>query len=189
MEHALIISSSKKAADFLTELLHAAAIDNIIIQTSGNRARRFLVEQQFDYCIINDPLVDETGEELAQELATQGYSEVILLVKNEHYEEISHRMERFGVMTLPKPLSKVLLWNSIKLAIATHQRVQRSQQEQHKLLQKIEDIRIIDRAKCILIAHFSMQESEAHRYIEKTAMDMRMTKREVAEELLRLYEE
>ena len=56
------------------------------------------------------------------------------------------------------------------------------------LEQKIEDIRIIDRAKCILISHLSMSEPEAHRYIEKQAMDMRLTRRKVAEQILKIYE-
>lgn len=189
MEQALIISSSKKTAVFLTEMLHAADIEHITTLTSANSARRLLVEKQFDLCLINAPLIDETGEDLALGLAAQGYCEVLLLVKNEHYEEISRRMENEGVMTLPKPFSRQLLWNTLKLASTMHKRILCMQQEQKRLLQNIEDIRIIDRAKCILIANFSMQEHDAHRYIEKTAMDMRMTKREVAEELLRLYEE
>lgn len=189
MEHAIIISGSQKANALLTELLHAASIDNITIQTNAGNARRLLVNKQFDICIINAPLLDETGEELALDIIVQGCTEVLLLVKSEHYEEISHRMEQEGVMTLPKPFSKQLLWNTIKLANATHNRIIRIQKERSKLLQKMEDIRIIDRAKCLLISNFSMQEQEAHRYIEKTAMDMRMTKREVAEEVLRLYEE
>ena len=60
--------------------------------------------------------------------------------------------------------------------------------ENSKLKQKIEDIRIIDRAKCILISYLGMSEQEAHRYIEKKAMDMRITKRAVAEGILKIYE-
>ena len=58
----------------------------------------------------------------------------------------------------------------------------------NKLLQKIEDIKMIDRAKCILIQYLNMTESEAHRYIEKQAMDMRTTRKTIAEGILRTYE-
>lgn len=60
--------------------------------------------------------------------------------------------------------------------------------ENSQLKQKIEDIRIVDRAKCILISYLNMSEQEAHRYIEKQAMDLRTTRRAVAESLLRTYE-
>ena len=56
-------------------------------------------------------------------------------------------------------------------------------------MQKIEDIRLIDRAKCLLIAYFRINEQEAHRFIEKQAIDRRMTKRKVAEGILRTYAE
>ena len=61
--------------------------------------------------------------------------------------------------------------------------------ENSKLTQKIEDVRIIDRAKCLLISYLKVNEQEAHRYIEKQAMDMRITRREVAEGILKTYEE
>ena len=92
------------------------------------------------------------------------------------------------MITISKPISKALLWNAIKLAQATHRKLRAMQRENKKLIQKIEDIRIVDRAKCILISYLSMTEPEAHRYIEKQAMDMRKTRREVAEEILRTYE-
>jgi len=50
------------------------------------------------------------------------------------------------------------------------------------------DIRIIDRAKCLLISYLNMSEQEAHRYIEKQAMDMRLTKRMIAEGIIKTYE-
>ena len=53
---------------------------------------------------------------------------------------------------------------------------------------KIEELRIVNRAKFVLIAYLKMSEATAHRYIEKQAMDMRITKREVAESILKTYE-
>ena len=52
----------------------------------------------------------------------------------------------------------------------------------------MEDIRLVDRAKCILISQMDMREEEAHRYLEKQAMDRRTTKRAVAEGILKTYE-
>ena len=61
-------------------------------------------------------------------------------------------------------------------------------QENRKLCRKIEDMGIVDRAKCVLIQVLKMTEPQAHRYIEKQAMNMRVTRRQVAEELLKTYE-
>ena len=54
--------------------------------------------------------------------------------------------------------------------------------------EKIEEIRIVNRAKCLLIEQLKMTEPEAHRYIEKQAMDTRLSKREVAEHIIRTYD-
>ncbi|MPN40452.1 hypothetical protein SDC9_187989 [bioreactor metagenome] len=62
------------------------------------------------------------------------------------------------------------------------------QKENRKLQTTIEEIRLIDRAKCALIQCLLMTEPQAHRYLEKQAMDLRLTKREVAENILKTYE-
>ena len=60
--------------------------------------------------------------------------------------------------------------------------------ENMKLQKKIEEIRLIDRAKCILIQYLQMTEQQAHKYIEKQAMNLRQSKVSVAESLLKTYE-
>ena len=53
--------------------------------------------------------------------------------------------------------------------------------------EKMEEIRIINRAKWLLIEQLKMTENEAHRYIEKQAMDRCVTRRTVAENILSTY--
>jgi response regulator NasT len=57
-----------------------------------------------------------------------------------------------------------------------------------KLQSKIEELRLVGRAKCAMIQYLNMTEAQAHRYIEKQAMDMRASKREIAQGILRNYE-
>ena len=57
-----------------------------------------------------------------------------------------------------------------------------------RLKKQIDDIRLINRAKYILMEYLSMTEAQAHRYLEKQAMDMRITKAEVAKSILSTYE-
>lgn len=188
MDSALIISYSEKSVNYLTDILTEASVRNITTVSNAGEARRLLIEKDFDLCVINAPLPDEFGESLARNIAAKEVSEVILIVKSELFDEVSVRVEEHGVITIAKPIGKALLWNALKLAFATHERIKAIKRENKKLIQKIEDIRIVDRAKCILISHLSLTEPEAHRYIEKQAMDMRQPRRKVAEEILKIYE-
>src|SRR5690606_21119762 len=99
-----------------------------------------------------------------------GVSQVILVVKAEFFEEVSAETEEYGVLTVAKPINKTLFWYALKLARSAGSRLKNIQAENTSLKQKIEDIRVIDRAKCILISYLRMSEPEAHRYLEKQAM-------------------
>ena len=189
MESALIVSHTEKSIAFFTEMLRAASCNQIVTLPLCGDARRLLLERDFDVVIINAPLRDESGENLARHIASEGRSQVILAVKSEHFDEVSAATEDDGVFTSAKPINRTIFWSVLKLAKAGQKRLQRLRAENSKLTQKIEDIRIIDRAKCLLIAYLKISEQEAHRSIEKQAMDMRISRREVAEGILRTYEE
>ena len=118
----------------------------------------------------------------------KGIGGVIFIVKTDYFDEVCQKVEDYGVITVSKPLNRSILWNAIKLASAAHNKMQIMQSENEKLLHKIEDIRIVARAKCLLISYLSMSEEEAHRYIEKQARDMRITKRAVADKILKTYD-
>jgi len=53
---------------------------------------------------------------------------------------------------------------------------------------KLRDMKLIDRAKCVLVQYLRISEAEAHRQIQKRAMDMRLTQTEVAQDILKTYE-
>lgn len=188
MESALIVTTLEQNTAYFTEILSAASINQILATQSCGEARRMLLERSFDMVIINAPLRDETGESLARHIASKGIAQVILIVKSEYYDAISAICEDDGVFTVAKPINRATLWSALKLARASQNRIARMREENSRLKQKIEDIRIVDRAKCILISYLNMNEQEAHRYIEKQAMDMRLSKREVAEGILKTYE-
>lgn len=188
MESALIVSSTQKSISLLTEMLKEAAINNIIAVTSGGEARRTLTQRSFDLVIVNAPLKDESGEGLSRNIASDGTSQVILAVPNQYFDEVSTICENDGVLTIAKPLNKYVFWSILKLAKATEKRLMRIQNENSKLKRRIEDIRIVDRAKYILISCLNISENEAHKYIEKRSMDSRCTRRSIAEDIIREYE-
>ena len=188
VENALIVSHAEKSLDFFMEILNSAQIGHIVGISTCGEARRLLLEREFDLVLINAPLKDETGENLSRHIAAKGVSQVILVVAAEYFDAVSAHCENDGILTISKPINKTVLWSAVKLAKAAHSKIKRMHSENSKLKQKIDDIRIIDRAKCILISYMNMSEKEAHRYIEKEAMDMRMPKRAIAEGILRTYE-
>ena len=66
--------------------------------------------------------------------------------------------------------------------------MRRVRHENEQLLQKLEELRLVTRAKCLLVQNLAMTEADAHRYIEKQAMDLRVPRVRVAEDILRTYE-
>ena len=188
MESALIVSGTDKGVTYYTVLLNAASVGQISALSSCSEARKILSERDFDLVVIDAPLRDESGIEFAQALSSKGVSQVMLIVKNEHFDAASALCEEYGVLTVSKPVNKALFWSALKLAGAARNRLKRLEDENNRLRQKIEDIRIIDRAKCLLISYHNMNERDAHRYIEKQAMNMRTTRRAIAEVILRTSE-
>ena len=183
-----MVSNSKKGNPFFKESLHQYPSKEILTLGNCEETRHILLEKEFDLCIIDTPLPDEFGDNLAYEIASKTTSQVILLVQSERYAEIGAKMEFAGVYTLEKPVRRQTVENTIKLVTATYYKLSSLQSENKVLQQKIEDFKIIDSAKCVLIQYLNMTEPEAHKYIERQSMDLRLTKRNVAERILKTYE-
>jgi len=187
MESALIVSCTDKGAAFFSEALSAVSVNQITVLNSAGEARRHLSERDFDLVIVDAPLSDESGENFSRNIASKNLSQVILAVKDECFIEIAADCEEDGVLAISKPVNKEVFLLSLSLARAANNRIKRIQAENAKLKQKIEDIRLIDRAKLLLISYLNLSEQEAHRFIEKQAMDLRSSKRAIAEGILKTY--
>ena len=188
MENALIVSSTKKSIAFFTEMLGAASMKPLAVLESADEARRLLGERDIDIVLVDSPLRDESGESLARYVASTDVTQVIFVVSGEHVDAVSAVCENDGVLVLARPLNKSVFWSALKLAGAAQRRLKRIQAANDKLKRQLDDIRIIHRAKCALIFHHKISEQQAHRLIEKRAMDVRTTRRAVAEGILKNYE-
>lgn len=186
---ALIVSGTEKGSNLIEDLMrNTSGISDFFYTRNGSEARRMLIENSYDIIIINTPLADEFGHDLALYASTNTVSGLILIVKSEIYEEVCDRVEDYGILVLSKPLSRQTFYSAVKLVSATQKRLLILEKENMKLQKKIEEIRLVDRAKCVLIQYLNMTEAEAHRYIEKQAMDMRKTKKTIAENILNTYD-
>lgn len=90
-------------------------------------------------------------------------------------------------MTLSKPTTLQMVSQSLRVLCATRERLRKVEERQATVEEKIEEIRLVNRAKWLLIECLSMSEAEAHRYIEKQSMDLRISKREVAQKIIETY--
>ncbi|OOO00189.1 MAG: response regulator receiver protein [Epulopiscium sp. Nele67-Bin004] len=185
MLNVLMVSYVQPSKEVLSDMLPVS--HEIYTSHSCSEARRLLLERKIDIVIINTPLKDETGEKLAKDIACQGATQVILMVGSEHYEQIASKVEQLGVIMVAKPLNKKILETSLNIAKVTYNRLRLLERENTLLNKKIDDIRIISRAKCILIEK-GMSELQAHKYIEKEAMDTRRTRKEISETIIQNYE-
>ena len=70
---------------------------------------------------------------------------------------------------------------------SARERLRKSEKKTLSIEEKMEEIRIVNRAKWLLISELKMDEQGAHRYIEKQAMDRCISKRIVAEEIIKTY--
>jgi len=188
MNSVLIVSSSDKGIELLTQLLNANAPSSITSATNSGEARRLLSNFEYDLIIINAPLKDEFGDNLSATITEISASGVILVVKSEIADDISAKVEDYGVLVVSKPIIRQVFFQSLKLALASKKRILGLKNENIHLQHKLEEIRLVTRAKCVLIQYLNMTENQAHRYIEKQAMDMRTTREEIAQNILKTYE-
>lgn len=183
----LLVSASDKFNSSLLPVLSGNSYNNVTVSSDISAARRLFAENSYDFVIVNTPLPDDFGTRFALDVCEQSATGVMLLVKAEHYPDISARVSRFGVFTLSKPTTSQMISQSLMLLSATRERLRRMEQKTASIEEKMEEIRIVNRAKWLLIEQLKMTEGEAHRYIEKQAMDRCISKRSVAESIISIY--
>ncbi len=183
----LVVSGSEKIFDYFTRLLPPGEFNPIIKATSAGEAKRIVSSTEADIVIINTPLPDEYGYDLAVDLS-EGATAVMLLVKNDNFEQTAYKVEDSGVLTLGKPNTAQSVYSAVKLLAAAHLRLEKLEKKNRTLQDKMADIRVVNRAKWFLISNLSMTEEEAHYFIEKQAMDTRRSRRETAEGIIRTYD-
>ena len=188
MHRIMIISKVPKIADYLREVLPAEMCRDMVCVSGVGEAKRMLVSTWFDIVIINTPLDDDFGIQSAVDISENHAVGVILLVKNEMYEQVSYKVEAFGIITLPKQTSRQAVYIAVRMLGAVQQKIRCMAEEASKLKSKMNELRVIDRAKWLLIDQLKMSEPEAHRYIEKQAMDRCVKRLEIAENIIRTYE-
>lgn len=183
----LIVSSSEKFNSSLLALLQGSGCSPIHIASSVSSAQRKILERDYDLVLINTPLSDDFGRKFAIDVSGNKNAVAMLFVKSELYDEIYSKVVDHGVFTIKKPTSTQMISQALDWMRSTRERLRRLEKKTISIQEKMEEIRIVNRAKWALIDSCKMTESDAHRYIEKQAMNRCITRREVAENILKTY--
>ena len=184
----LLLVSGPRGRDALTGLLRELGFPPPDIAANSGEARRKLTDGGYSVVLINCPLPDEFGRELALSCADSSAAGVMLLVAADEAPRVAAGVEKHGVCVLPKPLSRQLLAQRIRLVQASARRLRELDKRNRQLMRKLENMQVICRAKCALVRYRDMTEAEAHRYIEQQAMDQRVTSRDVALDIIQMFE-
>ena len=184
----LVAGASEKLGESIAALLPKNEYVTPVFASSVGEIRRLALDSTMDLVVLNTPLKDEFGTRLALDLADYNIG-VLLMVQSDVYDQVCYKVEDYGVLTLSKPISRQSFYMAIKLLTAVRAKILRMEKKNQALQEKMLDIRTINRAKWLLITHLQMTEDEAHYHIEKKAMNSRLSRREVAEEIIRTYDQ
>lgn len=186
---ALLVSSSEAQTQRISALLTRARIVPFDHAGSARQALEQLDAGGIDGVLIAEPIAGSSGRELALQLKKRHCMAVLLLAAPEHADADAALLEQSGVLVLPNDAPESLIVQTIRLLTAVRIQLEQMQHKTEKLEAKVADIRIINRAKLLLVQHLQMTETEAHKYIEKQAMDTSMRRRTIAENIIRTYED
>ena len=184
---AMLVSASEAQTKRIGALLTRARIVPFEHADSARQALDLFDAGGIDGVLIAEPVTGSSGEELALQLKKRNCMAVLLLAEPTHADAAAALLEQSGVLVLPNDAPESLIVQTIRLLAAVRNQLEQMQHKTEKLEAKVADIRIINRAKLLLVQHLQMTETEAHKYIEKQAMDRCVTKRAVAEQILSTY--
>lgn len=183
----LVISAKENFNASLQSLLPESKYAPVQLVSSVSLAKRVLLERSFDFVFINTPLPDDFGTRFAIEISGNKGTVILLLVRNEVYEEVCDKVTEYGILTLPKPASKQMVAHTLNFMAGIRERLRKLENKSLSMEEKMKEIRLVNRAKWVLIDELKMSEADAHRYIEKQAMDRCVSRREIAEEIISTY--
>ena len=171
---AIVYSTSPKATQALSALLSEAGFRALSPEDAG--------DAPCEAAVINAPLEGQDAQALAVRLARQTSMGVLILSQTPCPEA-----EAAGAFWISRPLSRVLFLQAVRHAACLSRRLNNLDDENSHLRTQLDEVRHIDRAKLLLMQYLGMSEAQAHRYIEKQAMDLRVSRAEVARSILINY--
>lgn len=182
----LVVSPFEKFTQEMGSLLQERMFQKDSVSNAGE-ARRILQERTYDFVIVNAPLRDEFGTRLCIDSSVNSGTIAVIFAASDIYEEITQKTSHHGVFIIRKPSSQQTIRQAISLLVSAREKIRAVEKKAGKAENKLEEIRIVNKAKWFLIDNEDMTENEAHKYIEKLAMDSGITKKQASQIIIDRY--
>lgn len=188
MENVIVVSNNEKNINYFNFMLKTIDVKNISNANTCKEAREIMLNKIIDLIIVDSPLKDELGRNFSIDASKNNITQVLYCVEKKDYALSYEEILKHDVITIEKPFDRALIKKYLDNCTINNKKLRKMAKENKKLSDKIENIKTIDRAKYILMSYLNMTENEAHKYIEKQAMDTRVSKIEIAINILKTYE-
>lgn len=188
MKLALVVSKTESGLKTIAQLLREEDVGKIDCTLSVEDAKDKMSYSDYDVIVVNTPLEEETGLEFSIYCAKHTKSTIIVMVQQEKALEAAHIVGHYGILVIQKPLNRHMFHHYLIFTHCFKKRMLSVEKENEELKLKLEEIKVIDRAKLLLMQCLAMSEAQAHRYLEKQAMNLRTSKLAVAKQVIKTYE-
>jgi response regulator NasT len=166
----------------LVEMLTEAGYEVIAQATNGEEAIALANEHKPDLAILDVQMPVLDGISAAEKIIAIA---PVLMLTAFSQRELVDRARDAGVMAyVVKPFSISDLVPAIEIAISRHTQMRSLADEVADLHDRLETRKVIDRAKGILMKALNLTEPEAFSWIQRAAMDRRMSMKEIAHAVL-----
>ncbi|MBO4277641.1 MAG: ANTAR domain-containing protein [Clostridia bacterium] len=183
----LVVSAAEKFNQALPEIFSVPVFSPVNTVSNVSAAKRAVTERDFDIVIINSPLPDDSGVRFAIDTVSSCGAAVLFLAREEQYPDMFDKLAEHGAFLMQKPVSKSSFILASEWLISARERLRKTEKKTLSIEEKMNEIRLVNRAKWLLISELKMTEPDAHRHIEKQAMDRCVSKRLIAEEIIKTY--
>jgi AmiR/NasT family two-component response regulator len=162
----------------LVEMLQEAGYTVVAQAANGEEAIALATEHKPDLAILDVKMPILDGISAAEKIISIA---PVLMLTAFSQRELVERARDAGVMAyVVKPFTIGDLVPAIEIAISRHTQMRSLAEEVADLHERLETRKIIDRAKGILMKALNLSEPEAFSWIQRAAMDRRLTMKEVA---------
>jgi two-component system, response regulator PdtaR len=165
----------------LAEMLAEDGYEVIGQAGDGERAVELAQELRPDLVVLDVKMPKLDGISAAERIAEQRIAPVVILTAFSQRELVERARDAGAMAYLVKPFTKGDLVPAIEMAVSRFAEVQQLEHEVADLTERLETRKLVDRAKGVLQAQLELTEPESFRWIQKTAMDLRLSMRQVAE--------
>ena len=168
----------------LREMLLEEGYDVVGEASDGEAAVRMTEECRPDLVILDIKMPILDGLAAAEQIAGDRTAPVIILTAFSQRDLVTRARDAGAMAYLVKPFQKSDLMPAIELAISRFAEASVLEAEIASLTDRLEARKVVERAKGLLMAAYTMTESQAFKWIQRTAMDHRMTMRQVSERII-----